>query len=213
MNSIAMDHLVVAAATLEEGVDYVQKVLGVAPQPGGKHERMGTHNCVLKLGPKFYLEIIAIDPGAAAPLRARWYALDDKKMRATLLDGPRLITWVAHCDNIEQLAARSTEPLGTLHLMARGDFEWDITIPADGHLPGGGLVPTLIQWEGGRHPADSLAESGCSLQALGGLHDEPDRIRRALTSLGLDRVMSVTYGAAPRLAARIGTPTGVRTLS
>ena len=29
--------------------------------PGGKHAFMGTHNCLLGLGPGFYLEVIAID--------------------------------------------------------------------------------------------------------------------------------------------------------
>ena len=208
-----IDHLIVAATTLEEGAQFVQKALGVAPQPGGKHERMGTHNCLLKLGPELYLEIIAIDPQAAAPSRPRWFDLDLPGMRAQLQAGPRLITWVARTGNIEQLATGSSEPLGPIHRMRRGGFAWKITIPDDGHLPGGGLVPTLIEWQGKRHPADGLADSGCSLQALGGAHGEPDRMRRALASLDLAGSLPVTYGAGPRLLARIATPFGVRTLS
>ena len=213
MNSIAIDHLVIAASTLEEGALFVQKVLGVAPQPGGKHERMGTHNCLLKLGVKLYLEIIAIDPDAAPPSQPRWFALDSPYMRAQLREGPRLITWVARTADIEQRAAESVQPLGAVHLMRRGSFEWKMTIPEDGHLPGGGLVPTLIEWQGKQHPADAMVESGCLLQALGGAHREPDRIRRALASLDLTGSMPVCYGASPRLAARIVTPFGVRTLS
>src|SRR5438270_709897 len=57
-----LDHLVVAAATLEEGEDYVETRLGARPLRGGRHVAMGTHNSLLKLGEKTYLEVIAIDP-------------------------------------------------------------------------------------------------------------------------------------------------------
>lgn len=56
------DHLVVAATTLADGIEYVADITGVAPQPGGRHVAMGTHNALLRLGERFYLEIIAIDP-------------------------------------------------------------------------------------------------------------------------------------------------------
>ena len=64
----ALDHLVVAAATLDEGADWCLRTLGVAPGAGGKHPLMGTHNRLLKIAspawPLVYLEIIAVDPEA-----------------------------------------------------------------------------------------------------------------------------------------------------
>ena len=50
MVSCHVDHIVVTAASLEEGAEFVVQALGVRPQPGGEHERMGTHNLVLRLG-------------------------------------------------------------------------------------------------------------------------------------------------------------------
>jgi hypothetical protein len=50
-----LDHIIVTAASLQEGVDYVRRELGVAPQTGGEHVLMGTHNCLLKLGEKLFL--------------------------------------------------------------------------------------------------------------------------------------------------------------
>jgi hypothetical protein len=44
-----LDHLVVAAATLEQGEDHLEAMLGVRPQRGGKHVAMGTHNSLLRL--------------------------------------------------------------------------------------------------------------------------------------------------------------------
>jgi hypothetical protein len=66
-----LDHLVVAAATLEQGEDYIESRLGARPLRGGRHVAMGTHNSLLKLGEKIYLEVIAIDPDGAAPGPAR----------------------------------------------------------------------------------------------------------------------------------------------
>ena len=217
MSAATIDHLVVAADTLEEGAEQVERLLGVPLQPGGKHERMGTHNRLLKLGPKLYLEVIAIDPGAVPaedgkPFQARWFDLDSPAMRTLLSEGPHLVTWAVRTDDIEALAARCPEPLGKIHLMRRGGFEWKITIPEDGHLPGGGLIPTLIQWLGDRHPADELPDRGCSLEALGGTHGAPEGIRRALAALGLTGSVPVSYGAAERLSARIRTPLGARIL-
>ncbi|MBK6394651.1 MAG: VOC family protein [Betaproteobacteria bacterium] len=55
------DHLVVAGATLAQAIEYVADLTGVAPRPGGQHAAMGTHNALVRLGRRVYLELIAID--------------------------------------------------------------------------------------------------------------------------------------------------------
>jgi hypothetical protein len=45
----AVDHLVIAAASLEEGVAWCEATLGVTPGPGGEHPLMGTHNRLLRI--------------------------------------------------------------------------------------------------------------------------------------------------------------------
>ena len=67
----ALDHLVLACDELGAGVEYLAQLTGVTPQPGGKHPTMGTHNAVLRLGPRTYLELIAIDPEAPKPATSR----------------------------------------------------------------------------------------------------------------------------------------------
>jgi hypothetical protein len=57
----AVDHLVVGAAHLDEGVHWLAERLGVAPVPGGVHEGFGTRNALLGLGTQ-YLEVLAPDP-------------------------------------------------------------------------------------------------------------------------------------------------------
>jgi hypothetical protein len=208
MFSAALDHLVVAAATLEEGEDYIETRLGARPLRGGRHVAMGTHNSLLKLGEKTYLEVIAIDPDALAPGRARWFGLDTAELRAGAQGAPRLIHWVARTDDI--VAARCACPVdcGEVHAMARGAFEWRITIPADGHLPGGGVLPTLIQWADERHPADALPDAGVRVVALAGAHPEPGTIRSALAALSLADTLKVTFATTPRFAAMLQTARG-----
>jgi hypothetical protein len=165
-----LDHIVVASANLDAGVDWVERQLGVRPQPGGQHVVMGTHNALLKLGPRVYLEVIAIDPDGAPPARPRWFALDEAAMRSRLASGPSLVTWVLRCESLANACARVPD-LGEILSMSRGDFCWKIAVPDDGSLPWGGILPAAIQWEPGPngealHPCDRLPDSGCELGEL-----------------------------------------------
>jgi len=211
----SIDHLVLAARDLAQGTAWLEALLGVRLSPGGAHLAMGTHNRLLRLGPQLYLELIAIDPAAAAPARPRWFALDTAEMRARLAERPRLIHWVARSTDILAESAACRLPLGEVTPMRRGEFEWLITVPADGHLPGDGLIPTLIEWRVPQHPAAGLPEAGCSLMKLEGFHPDPVQIGAVLTGLGLDKALalhSAAPGEAPMLLAYLKTPLGLREL-
>lgn len=197
----SIDHLVVAARTLAQGSDYVERVLGVRPGPGGKHPLMGTHNRLLGLGHRTYLEVIAIDPQAPAPGRPRWFNLDHLE-----LSEPRLLSWVACSSDI----ASALPEMGDITRASRGNLEWLIAIPPDGRLHQGGLVPYLIQW-GESHPTDNLGDSGCRLIQLLGFHPEPKRVMAMLERLDIH---GITIQEAPTasLEAHIQTSTGLKVL-
>lgn len=208
----ALDHLVVAAATLEQGAAWCERLFGAAPAPGGRHPRMGTHNRLLAIGsaafPRSYLEIIAIDPDAPAPPRLRWFGLDDPALQAALRVQPRLLHAVARCSGIDALLARLRaldadpgEAVAAERAGAHGILRWRIAGRADGRLLYGGALPTLIEWEG-PHPAGQLPASGVALDALalGGL---PDALAAAL---GLPGV--VCAAAGPALAAGFSSARG-----
>ena len=72
-----IDNFGIGAASLQSGVQALQKLLGVETPRGGKHDTMGTHNCVMQAGGESFLEILAIDPDAPPPCRARWFSMDD----------------------------------------------------------------------------------------------------------------------------------------
>lgn len=169
---------------------------------------MGTHNRLLGLGENFYLELIAIDPQAPPPGRPRWFGLDGLPAS----DRPRLIHWVARSDDILRDASASSEAPGEILPMARGDYRWRITVPADGSLPGEGLLPTLIQWDVPFHPAGRLPDEGCRLMKLEAFHPKPERIKAALAALGLASRLDVHGCAAAepvQLVAYIRTPRGL----
>jgi len=208
----ALDHLVVAAATLADGIDHVATVMGATPVPGGKHATMGTHNALLRLGGETYLEIIAIDPDAPKPPWPRWFGLDDIALQADLTERPRLVGWVACTNDIEAAAAASPLPLGAIHPMQRGDYRWRITIPDNGVRPGKGLVPMLIQWDVPTHPAERLPKSSVTLAQLAGTHPEPAPLRAALAALGLEGTIAISYDRELRIAAMLRTPRGIVTL-
>jgi hypothetical protein len=213
---LAIDHLVVAARSLDEGGAWVESRLGCTLGGGGRHPLMGTHNRLLGLGGAVYLEVIAVDPDAT-PLRPRWFSLDITAMRARLERGPALIHWVARTDDVVALASASPVDVGETIAMSRGDLRWRISVPRDGSLPAGGVFPSLIQWEGPR-PVAALPESGCRLESLDIAHPRARSLVEALRSMGLPadpplRAVDDVSDAGGRLAARIRTPGGLVTLS
>ena len=203
-----VDHLVITADTLDDGVRWCEATLGVTPGPGGRHPLMGTHNRLLKIAsaafPQAYLEIIATDPDAPAPERRRWFGMDDRAPGTP----PRLVHWVARTNDV---AAQRTALLaqgldcGTVVAASRptegGLLQWQITVRDDGRLLCGGACPTLIQWQG-VHPTAGMPESGLELLSL----DVAGLPADAARSLGFAPVRGVAGG--PALRAILRTPRG-----
>ena len=206
-----VDHLVFAAATLAQGIEHVAALTGATPRPGGKHLGMGTHNALLKLGERAYLEIIAIDPEQPKPLRKRWFDLDDGNLMADIVDRPRLIHWVARTRDIAAAAQHARYDAGRILPFARGDYRWRIAVPDDGKRPGSGVLPTLIAWESA-HPADALPESGVSIEQLAASHPDPAAVRRSIEQLGLGEAIRITFDREARVAAMLRTPRGLLSL-
>ncbi|MFT0171253.1 VOC family protein [Paraburkholderia mimosarum] len=219
---LRLDHLVVAARTLEEGVQYVSDALGVAPSGGGAHPLMRTHNRLLGLWGGAYLEVIAVDPAAksGANARARLFALDDPAVQARLEQGPYLSHWVVRVDPPKSLARwREQYPqrIAALVPMTRGDFSWQLTVPEDGAFPawqgaGDGVLPSLIQWDTARHPSQVLPDSGIALTSLTGFHPQAQAVREQLEWLGAAHLIAVEEALSPALVAQFETPSGPRTL-
>jgi hypothetical protein len=204
MTKLRFDHLVIGAASLAQGVGWVEAELGVTLPPGGTHPRMGTHNRLTAVGPASFLEIIAVDPAAEPPPRPRWFALDDPAERARLEQSPRLLTWVAGTDDIAASLTRARNAgvdLGRPVEMTRGDLTWLISIRDDGALAEGGTLPALIQWPQGRHPASAMTDLGLRLESLELGHPDPAGLAAVLRAMGAGPLAAVVRGEQPSLRA------------
>jgi hypothetical protein len=211
------DHLVLAARTLDEGITWCERTLGITPAAGGRHALMGTHNRVFSIAcaafPRAYFEIIAIDPDAPDPGRARWFDLDDTRLQTAIADGPRLVHWVARCSDLDAtlaaLAQRGIDAgraLEASRATPAGELRWRIAVPDDGGRRLHGALPLLIEW-GAMHPADSLPPSGVTLQTFA-LDAGGDAA--ALRALGLEPYLR---GAGAPISATLASPLGLVTLT
>jgi len=226
-----IDHLVVAATSLEQGVQWCEALFGITPAMGGEHALFGTHNRLFKIAtPKFpmaYFEIIAINPEAVRPKKTttlhphRWFDLDNPELQKSISKEPRLIHFVASTPDIK--AARMTLRMEgidrgpAIHAERqtnKGILHWQISVRSDGQRLFDGVLPTLIQW--GKpdateplrlHPRNTLPRSGVTLQSIDITHPSAAKLQSAYASMGLIGI-SISEGPA-LIKATLKTPKGI----
>ena len=227
-----IDHLVIVAKNLEQGVQWCEDTLGITPGPGGEHTLYGTHNRLFKVAspthPMAYVEIIAINPDAVRPKRAcptRWYDMDNPALQKAVAKEPRLLHFVVNTPDIR--AARMAVRMQGIdrgpavpcsRRTNRGTLNWQISVRADGQRLFDGCMPTLIQW--GKpdatdpfklHPRNTLTRSGVTLQSIEVSHPSAEKLQAAYDAMGLKHI-ALTEGPA-NLKAILQTPKGLITLS
>lgn len=231
-----IDHLVIVAKTLEQGVAWCESTLGITPGPGGEHAQFGTHNRLFKIAtpanPLAYVEIIAINSIANQAnntpakvqndtVNKRWFDMDDAALQAAVAIEPRLVHFVAHAPDI-QAARTALKAQGIDRGPAveanrhtrKGRLEWKMTVRDDGQRLFNGALPSLIQW--GKtdaadplrlHPRNSLPRSGVTLQSLSVTHPTAAKLQAAYDAIGLTGV-KLEEGLA-NIVATLHTPKGV----
>ncbi|MEM9523498.1 MAG: VOC family protein [Pseudomonadota bacterium] len=206
-----IDHFVIGADSLEQGVAAMRSALGVEVPRGSKHDAMSTHNHVMQAGTERFFELIAIDPEAPDPGRARWFSLDDAATRARLKERPRALCWVVNPDDFDGVVAASPVDLGEVVDFRRGDRTWRLTVPKDGHLPEGGLLPAFIEWSPGPHPSTGQRDLGIRLKRIQIATPEPARLREIFEILNIAHLAGISEGPAA-LSFVLDSPRGEVTL-
>jgi hypothetical protein len=223
-----IDHLVLAAHTLQQGVEWCEATLGITPAAGGEHEKYGTHNRLFKIAtpgfPVAYLEIIAINPDAVIdkkPPPTRWFDLDNQQLQTELATSPRLIHFVVNTSNIQDARhawkAQGIDRGPIIHASRKtpkGLLQWQITVRLDGDRLFNGTLPTLIQWgkpEAAEpmqlHPRNHLPRSGVSLKSLAVSHPSASKIKSAYDAISLGQI-EISEGPA-NIVATLQTPKGL----
>lgn len=210
---LCLDHLTVIAPTLAQGVRHVHECLGIQTPYGGVHPEMGTHNHVLRLGDDLYMEVIAIDPDAAAPDGARWFGLGDPNtVQADWDDGRRLRGWVARTDNINEVLDGREALFGTDIGVSRNNKHSRFSLLPDGALPLGGALPSVIDRNGRLPPSARMEDLQAHLVEFVLEHPDPEAVLALYVDLGLDKAPLVRKGERLRYTAKIETPSGTRIL-
>jgi hypothetical protein len=217
-----VDHLVIVAHSLKQGMAWCQATLGITPTAGGQHPLMGTHNRIFKIEsaacPRAYFEIIAIDPSLPppAPGQARWFGMDNPALQARVRQTPELVHFVASTTDAAQACAALAllnenvgQPTAVSRATPHGELKWQITVRPDGVPQRAGALPTLIQW-GDMHPSASLPDSGVSLIELSVRASEPQSLSDAYRAIELQGVR-IEAGRS-QLTVRLQTPLGRVTL-
>lgn len=200
-----LDHIAVAAETLEQGVEYVEKALGVPMAAGGQHELFGTHNKLLRLG-DVYLEVITVDPRAGKVPHPRWFDLDRFK------GIPRVSNWICKTQSAGAVLGRALDGTGPMVEVHRGDLRWHITVPQNGCLPLDGCAPAIIDWGGLPSPALGLPDLGCRLHRLKITHPKYALLKQFLNATLDDPRVELNYSARPSFEVEIDTPRGKKWL-
>jgi hypothetical protein len=191
-----VDHLVYAGPDLDTAIDELAALTGVRAAYGGQHPGLGTHNALLSLGGRTYLEIIAPDP-SQHPQRPRPFGLDG-------MTAPGLRGWAAAPDDLDAVVQASLAGgFGYGHVVAgqrdtaQGrPLTWRMTESPDGAADG--VVPFLIDWADSPHPAQA-APAGVTLTEFRLAVPDPERLAARLRMLGLD--LAVDAADQPRLRA------------
>lgn len=199
-----VDHLVYACPDLDAAVTDIERATGVRAAAGGHHLGLGTHNALLALGDRTYLEIIAPDPAQGGTAEPRPFGLDS-------LAAPALRGWAAAPADLDAavLDARAAgydygDIVGRRRRTPDGsELVWRMT--SSSASPATGVLPFLIDWQNSAHPAPS-APAGLTLEEFRLFAPDPDFTIARLRALSLD--LPVERAAQPALRAVLSSARG-----
>jgi catechol 2,3-dioxygenase-like lactoylglutathione lyase family enzyme len=202
----AIDHLVYACPDLDATVAEMTRLTGIRPQGGGQHPGLGTHNALLSLGDRTYLEIIAPDPAQPGNGEPLPFGLDH-------LAVPALRAWAAAPSDLDA-AVREARANGFDYgdIVTRrrrapdnSELSWRMTTyPRDDAVA---VLPFLIDWGQQRHPAQT-APPGLRLSELRILAPNARQVLRQLRATSID--LPVDQADAPALRAVLTGPGDTR---
>lgn len=205
-----LDHIVMVAADLESASCWFVAQTGVEPVYGGVHSGGATHNVLVSLGGRCYLEILAPAQQGAAH--------DDEWARlARAATKPSLLTYCLRVPHPLAEVARVAQTHGWKNAQVieggrvRPDgtsLHWQLCAPRAGSF--GLAFPFFIDWLDSSHPADSLAAAhagqGLSLESFSVGHARSAELAQVLAGLGCS--IDVRCAATTGFVLTLATPRG-----
>ena len=203
MTGNSIDHIIWACPDLESGIDQFEEMSGVRAVAGGKHPKLGTHNALLHLGNRSYLEIVAPDPNHDGGPWSR---------SLQQLTEPILLHWVIARPNLGDYVSGLSGMIGgdnEVDSIARqhptlGELNWEILLLPQHDY--GCLVPFLIDWGDSTHPTD-LLEHHCTLRNVRISTPDLPNMMKIASWLAIDA--EFIEANEPKLEVWIDSPKGV----
>jgi Glyoxalase-like domain len=206
-----LDHVIWACADLESGARRFEALTGIRPRYGGAHASGLTHNALVSLGNRCYLEVLA-PVGPAGPNDDEWCRL------ARGLHEPRILTYCLRSAHpLSQLASAATASGWKNAVVASNGrttpegvrLRWQWLAPAVERF--GLAFPFFIDWLDSPHPTESLGspqpESEILLQHFAVGHPDAADLQRTLGEVGstIDTYSSVDVQFRLQLKTPRGT--------
>ncbi len=145
---LKLDHIVFGSRTLEEGTEFVENILQAKLSDIGYHKDMGTHNRVIRISEKVYLEVVAIDPKRKNLKNRKWFNLDNSNLQSKLKKSPQIIGYVIENNNYNL-----TKYYDPFFEASRDRYKWKFAMPTfnnnilDNEIIEAGIIPSLISWK------------------------------------------------------------------
>ncbi len=208
-----LDHVIWACPDLESGARRFEELTGVRPRYGGAHASGLTHNALVGVGGRCYLEVLA-PVGPASPKDDEWTRL------ARTAKEPRILTY----------CMRSARPLSELASIATASGWKNAVVARNGRITPEGVslrwqwlapqverfglaFPFFIDWLDSPHPGESLEsqpDSAILLEQFAVGHPDAAGLARTLGEIG---VAVDTYTAADvQFRLQLKTPRGTVSL-
>lgn len=205
--NINIDHIVWACPDLESGIEAFEAMTGVRADGGGRHPELGTHNALIHLGNRCYLEIVAPDPNQASGPWGR--SLQE-------LTEPSLLHWVIARPNLADYTSGLSGLIGGHNEITGisrqhptlGLLRWELLMLPKHDF--GCLVPFLINWGESTHPTELLKHI-CTLMGVRITTPHLPDISRIGSWLGFNA--DYEEGNESKLEVVIETPNGEITLA
>ena len=143
-----LDHIVFGSRTLEEGTVFVENILQAKLSDIGYHKDMGTHNRVIRISEKVYLEVVAIDPKRKNLKNRKWFNLENSNLQSKLKKSPQIIGYVI--ENNDSIITKYYDPFFEA---SRDRYKWKFAMPIfnneilDSEIIQAGMIPSLISWK------------------------------------------------------------------
>ena len=188
-----LDHIVFGALTLQEGTELVESLLQAKLSDIGHHRDMGTHNRVIRISERVYLEVIAIDPEISNLKNRKWFNLDNSNLQNKLKKTPQIIGYV-----IESNDPNIFKYFDPFFEASRDNYKWQFAMPnienndVDCEIINTGIIPSLISWKS-KKPIHKMKENQFELMNLEiGLSEKQQHLNTFFESFGEIEYVSVS---------------------